>query len=104
MKIYIDNDNKCYTTDDGTRRAFETEMITDFFKDKCTAYIESFRYIPEGETWTRSDGKEFAGESITAYRDYDIAKVAQEQYEAMLPEMEDMKTALNILGNNGGKS
>ena len=66
MKIYIDVDYKCHVTDDGTMRAVET----DFFVGRCSEFIEGYRYIPAGETWTRADGQTFTGEMITPWRDY----------------------------------
>ena len=66
MKIYIDNDYKCHVTDDGTMRAVET----DFFDGRCSEFIEGYRYIPAGETWTRADGQVFTGEMIASWRDY----------------------------------
>lgn len=66
MKIYIYGDYKCHVTDDGTMRAVET----DFFVGRCSEFIEGYRYIPAGETWTRADGQTFTGEMITPWRDY----------------------------------
>lgn len=66
MKIYIDVDYKCHVTDNGTMRAVET----DFFVGRCSEFIEGYRYIPAGETWTRADGQMFTGEMITPWRDY----------------------------------
>ena len=98
MKIFIGNDYKCHTSNDGTMREYEVE----FFDNKCPAFIEGYRYIPDGETRTNANGVECSG--ISPWKEYAILAAAQEQYESMLPEMEDMKTALNILGNNGGES
>ena len=66
MKIYIDSNYKCYLSDDGTRRAFELP----FFDSKCAEFVEGYRYVPSGETWTRADGQTFTGEMITPWRDY----------------------------------
>lgn len=66
MTIYIDSDYKCHVTDDGTMRAVET----DFFVGRCSEFIEGYRYVPAGETWTRADGQTFTGEMITPWRDY----------------------------------
>lgn len=66
MKIYIDNNYKCHVTDDGTRRAFDVP----FFDGKCPEFIEGYRYVPSGETWTRADGEVFAGEMIAPWKDY----------------------------------
>ena len=66
MTIYIDNDYKCHVSDDGTRRAFDVPI----FDGKCTEFIEGYRYVPSGETWTRADGEVFTGEMIAPLRGY----------------------------------
>lgn len=83
MKIYIDADFKCHTTNpDGTFR----ERETDFFDGKCDTFIEGYRHIPSGESWTRSDGVAFQGEMIAPWKPYDQLAAAQAQYEADLAE------------------
>ena len=67
MTIYIDNDYKCHLSDDSTRRAFDVP----FFDGKCTEFIEGYRYVPSGETWTRADGEVFRGEMISPWKDYE---------------------------------
>lgn len=94
MKIYLDKDYKCHTTDDGTMTAIET----DVFDGKCAAFIEGCRFVPMNATWTREDGVEFSGEMITTWTDFNILTAYQEQYEAMLAELEDADNALSILG------
>ena len=66
MTIYIDNDYKCHVNDDGTRRAFDVP----FFDGKCAEFVEGYRFVPSGETWTRKDGQTFKGEMIAPRRDY----------------------------------
>ena len=66
MTIYIDNDYKCHLSDDGTRRAFDVP----FFDGKCAEFVEGYRFVPSGETWTRKDGQTFKGEMIAPRRDY----------------------------------
>lgn len=77
MTIYIDNDYKCHVTDDGTMTAVET----DAFDGKCETYIEGYRFVPEGETWTREDGEEFSGEMISPWKLWDELDSAQRDYE-----------------------
>ena len=77
MTIYIDSDYRCYITDGEGRRAFDVE----FFDNRCTAFIEGYRYVPSGETWTRSDGVEFGGEMISAAMDYSKLAAAQGGYD-----------------------
>lgn len=84
MKIYIDSEFKCRTTNpDG----IYIEVETDFFNGKCAAYIEGYRFIPSGEIWTRADGKNFRGEMIAPWKNYDVLKAAHEQYERDLAEL-----------------
>ena len=98
MTIYIDNECKCHTADDGTRRAFDVA----FFDGKCAEFIEGYRYVPSGGSWTRADGQTFTGEMIAPCRDYsqiseiqsavDRARAQAQQtideYEAALSEIE----------------
>lgn len=63
--------------DNGTMR----EVETDFFDGKCAAYIEGYRYVPAGETWTRPDGAVFHGEMIAPAEDYGALEKTQAQYE-----------------------
>lgn len=81
--IYIDLEFKCHTTNpDGSFR----EVETNFFNDKCVTFVEGYRFIPEGETWTRDDGTVFRGEMISPWKNYDLLASAQAQYEADLAE------------------
>ena len=92
MTIYIDSDYKCYVSAAEGRRAVETE----FFNGKCPELIESYRFVPEGETWTREDGEVFKGEMVTPWKDLSEAYTAQiaylerqnAQYEVALSEIE----------------
>lgn len=94
MKIYIDADCRCHSSPAEGLREFD---VPDF-EGKCAAYIEGTRYVPPGETWTRSDGKVFTGEMISPAVDSRILEAYQAQYEAMLPELEDADAALAELG------
>ncbi len=42
MTIYVDKECKCHMSDDGTRRAVETE----FFDGKCAEFVEGYRCVP----------------------------------------------------------
>ena len=77
MKIYIDFEFKCHTTDDGTMKTVET----DFFNGKCDAFIDGYRFVPAGESWTREDGVVFEGEMIAPWKNFDILSAYQEEYE-----------------------
>lgn len=78
--IYVDSEFKCHVTDDGTMTVVET----DFFDGKCDAFIEGYRFVPNGAVWTRSDGVEFHGEMISPWKDYAELDAAQREYEKQL--------------------
>ena len=91
MTIYIDSDYKCYVSAADGRRAVET----DSFDGKCAEWIESFRLVPAGETWTRGDGEVFTN-MVSPWKDLGNAYAAQTayvtaqntQYESALTEIE----------------
>lgn len=77
MTIYIDTDYKCHTTTaDGL-----TEVETNYFDGKCRAYIEGYRFVPSGSTWTRSDGAIFQGEMVAPWKPWNELDAAQREYE-----------------------
>lgn len=92
MTIYIDSDYKCYVSAADGRRAIET----DDFNGKCSEWIESFRFVPAGETWTREDGEVFTN-MVAPWKDLSEAYIAQAayvtaqnaQYEAALTAIEN---------------
>lgn len=77
MTIYIDGDYRCRTSPADGLIAVET----DAFDGKCRQYIEGYRFVPVGETWTREDGAVFTGEMIAPWRDYGILAELQALYE-----------------------
>lgn len=78
MRIYLDSDFRCHLANDGSLRPVET----DFFDGKCKEFIEGYRFVPAGESWTRSDGAVFYGQMIALAEDYARLEKAQAQYEA----------------------
>ena len=66
MIIYIDSDFRCHLENAEGRQAVETE----FFDGKTKEFVEGYRYVPHGQSWTRSDGTVFHGEMISAAKDY----------------------------------
>lgn len=94
MTIYIDNDYKCHTSPGEGLTAVET----DAFDGKCRRYIEGYRFVPAGESWTRSDGAVFTGEMVAPWRDHAILAELQSIYEEEQAKQADMAAALEILG------
>ena len=78
MIVYIDSDFKCHTSNpDGILTAIET----DFFDGKCAAYVEGYRFIPSGESWTRPDGIVFYGEMAAPWENWQELDAVQRDYE-----------------------
>lgn len=83
MKIYIDSEFRCRADNpDGTMR----EAETNFFDGKCKAFIEGYRFVPHGESWTREDGTVFEGQMITPWKPYEELDRAQRDYERELAQ------------------
>lgn len=80
MVIFINDDYKCHSSNDGTMREFDVP----FFEGKCDTFIEGYRYVPVGETWTRADGKKFKGEMLAPWKPYSEISRAQANYEHRL--------------------
>ena len=78
--VYIDSEFKCHISNDGTMKSVETE----FFNGKCSTFVEGYRFVPAGESWTRSDGVVFTGEMVAPWKPYDELDAAQREYEQQL--------------------
>lgn len=90
--IYIDSEFKCHPLpDDGM-----VSVETDFFDGKCDAFLEGYRYIPAGESWTRADGAVFYGEMIAPWKPWTELDAAQREYERQL--LSEYAEALKTLG------
>lgn len=90
-KIYIDSDFKCHLTDDGNMDFVET----DFFDGKCDAFVEGYRFVPDGKFWAREDGEIFTGEMIAPWKDFSELDAIQREYERNT--LSDAENALEIL-------
>lgn len=94
MTIYVDADFCCYTSDAYGRIPAETT----FFDGKCKRFIEGYRFVPAGQSWTRADGVIFTGEMIAPAEDSRILEAAQAAYEEAQKENADALAALEVLG------
>ena len=77
MMIYINTDFKCHTVAGDGMTAVETTA----FDGKCAAYIEGYRFVPAGKTWTAADGTVYSGEMITPWKPWAELDAAQRAYE-----------------------
>lgn len=80
MKIYLDNEYKCHTSNE---TGF-TEIETDVFDGKCNAFVEGYRFIPLDATYTFPDGTVVHGEMIAPWKPYAELDNAQREYERQL--------------------
>lgn len=79
--IYLNKDFQCSVTE----KADTVQSIeTDVFDGKCNAYVEGYRFIPEGQQWTREDGVVFEGEMIAPFKDYTYLEIVQVMYEEIM--------------------
>lgn len=92
MTIYLDSDFVCHLENADGRQAVET----DVFDGKEKAFIEGYRFIPEGQTWTRADGAVFHGLMVSPAKDYNrimvdvaIGYLPDEQAESVAVLFED---------------
>lgn len=65
MRVYLDENFQCHALPGDGLQAVEIAA----FEGKCREYIEGYRYIPKGETWTREDGERFKGEMLCPWRE-----------------------------------
>ena len=94
MIVYIDSEFLCHISNTGGLTPVETTA----FDGKCSRYIEGYRFIPAGQSWTRSDGVVFTGEMVAPAEDSRILEAAQAAYEEAQIGIADMKAALEVLG------
>lgn len=80
MKVYVDKEYKCHTTNqDGAFRAIED----DFFNEKCKTFIEGYCY-DDSKGYVQIYPWKSYSELDAAQREYERAKLAQ--YEQELPQ------------------
>ena len=92
--IYIDSEFKCHVFNDESNSLVPIE--TDYFDDKCDAFVEGYRFIPNGEQWIREDGIVFQGEMISPWKNYSQLDSAQRDYEKQL--LDEYTESLKIMG------
>jgi len=81
--IYLNEDFQCSVTE----KADTVQSVeTSFFDGKCNAFIEGYRFVPEGQQWTRKDGVTFTGGMIAPFKDYTYLEMVQSLYEQLTEE------------------
>ena len=89
MTIYLDRDFRCHMEPEEGLQSWED--VDEFFKSKSRAFIEGYRVVPEGETWTDSNGNVFIGLMISPAVNFDILQAAQTNYEEMQGRIADVE-------------
>lgn len=82
MTVYVDADYRCHTQQDETGAL--TAVQTDFFDGKCKTFIEGYRLVPQGCSWTRADGVTLQGEMTAPWQDMQLLNAVQGAYEDAL--------------------
>ena len=77
MTIYIDKDFRCFAEPGEGLEAVQT----DFFDGKALGYIEGYRFIPAGHSWTGEDGTVYLGEAAFPVTDWEALDKIQREYE-----------------------
>ncbi|MFH1511975.1 MAG: hypothetical protein ABIG45_01340 [Bacillota bacterium] len=75
--LYLDDEYKAHAQQNEAGTLTPWADADGFFAGKCAAFIAGYRVVPEGETWTREDGAEFAGLMITPVENPAILQAAQ---------------------------
>ena len=77
MTIYIDKGYLCHAEPGEGLEAAQT----DFFDGKAPGYIEGYRFIPTGNSWTGDDGTVYLGEAAFPVTDWEALDKIQRVYE-----------------------
>lgn len=96
MTIYIDKDFRCFAE---PGEGMET-VETSFFDGKAPGYIEGYRFIPAGHSWTGEDGTVYRGEAAFPVTDWEALDKIQrvyerEQHQALVEQNAEYETALS---------
>lgn len=78
--IYLNENYECSATE---KADTVCTAETDFFDGKCNAFIEGYRFVPEGQRWVRNDGVIFTGEMITPFKDTSLLNGLQALFEEL---------------------
>lgn len=90
--IYLDDQFMAYIEQDEEATRMPWEDADGFFAGKCQVFIEGYRVVPEGETWTRADGMVFSGLMISPAVNPAMLQAAQA--EADRQTIADLDTAV----------
>ena len=96
--IYLNKEFQCSVTE---REDTVQSIETDYFDGKCNAWIEGYRFVPAGRTWTRSDGVEICGQMAAPFKDYTYLEMVQSLYDQLAADITDTQLAVAELYESG---
>lgn len=96
--IYLNKEFQCSVTE---REDTVQSIETDYFDGKCNAWIEGYRFVPLGQTWTRADGVQFSGEMAAPFKDYTYLEMVQSLYDQLAADITDTQLAVAELYESG---
>lgn len=79
MVLYLDDQRRVHVRQNEAGMLAPWEDAAGFFTGKCQAFVEGYRVVPEGQTWTRVDGAVFSGLMIAPAADPGLLSAAQAQ-------------------------
>ena len=82
MIFYLDGGGMAHSRQNETGTLIPWEDAAGFFTGKCPAYVEGYRVVPDGQTWTREDGAVFSGLMIAPAADPGLLIAAQAEADA----------------------
>ncbi len=77
MLVYLDAGCRAHAQQNEAGTLTPWSDADGFFAGKCAAFILGYRVVPDGETWTREDGREFAGLMIAPAENPAVLQAAQ---------------------------
>ena len=89
--IYLNREFQCSVTE---KTDTVQSIETDVFDGKCNAFVEGYRFVPQGQQWTREDGVVFEGEMIAPFKDSTQLEMVQSLYEQLAVEITDTQLAV----------
>lgn len=93
--IYLNANFECSTVE----KADTVQSVeTDVFDGKCDAFIEGYRFVPAGQSWTREDGVVFSGEMVAPFKDSRLLETVQNMYEQVQAGQEAQNSQIAYIG------
>lgn len=80
MQFYLDSDFRVHLHQSTENDRLAWDDLDGMFEGKCEAYINGYRVVPVGHTWTQMDGVTITGLMIAPAVDAAILDAAQTTY------------------------